>query len=573
MNNIEKKFIHKLFIITITSLTIMSCAPVNQATQMNNNTTDINYQLSMTQEILLTSEAGDKIAPQQNLIFQQGTATGKVIVVRPDIKKQKIIGIGTSFTESSAFVLAHLTKDKRAEVMENIYGEKGANFSIARTHIGATDFAVDGRYSYAERKDDANLTSFSIAVDSDGFSAQHYPGIKDEQFDLLPMIKEAYAIKNQQVDKDLKIVASAWTAPPWMKTIEDYYVKPTPENNHQGTGGELKPQYVATYADYLIKYLDAYQQEGIELWALTPVNEPHGNSGQWESMHFTPKTQNTFIKDHLGPKLKASAHNAVKLLIYDQNRDEMEHWTDEILGDKETSEYVYGTAVHWYESSNQVNEDVFDRVHEKFPEFSIIHTEGTIDDLGKDAPAGILDPVRFKESNWFNNDDFWWNKNATDWAYTATWAPKPEDHPIYTPVHRYARNIIVSLDHWLEGWIDWNIVLDKHGGPNHVGNFCGAPIMIDTETGEVYYTPIYYVLAQFSKTIRPGDTALQVNQQLDGLDKDALHASAAINDNGLVSVQLLNTTKAPINYSLQIGSQYAQVSIAANAVQTVRVKL
>ena len=140
-------------------------------------------------------------------------------------------------------------------------------------------------------------------------------------------------------------------------------------------------------------------------------------------------------------------------------------------------------------------------------------------------------------------------------------------------VHRYARNIIVSLDHWLEGWIDWNIVLDKHGGPNHVGNFCGAPIMIDTETGEVYYTPIYYVLAQFSKTIRPGDTALQVNQQLDGLDKDALHASAAINDNGLVSVQLLNTTKAPINYSLQIGSQYAQVTIAANAVQTVRVKL
>ncbi|MBA6381514.1 glycosyl hydrolase [Colwellia sp. BRX10-6] len=573
MNNIEKKFIHKLFVITITSLTIMSCAPVNQATQMNKDTTDINYQLLMTQEILLTSEAGDKIAPQQNLSFQQGTATGKVIVVRPDIKKQKIVGIGTSFTESSAFVLAHLPKDKRAEVMENIYGEKGANFSIARTHIGATDFAVDGRYSYAERKDDANLTSFSIAVDSDGFSAQDYPGIKDEQFDLLPMIKEAYAIKNQQVDKDLKIVASAWTAPPWMKTIEDYYVKPTPENNHQGTGGELKPQYVATYADYLIKYLDAYQQEGIELWALTPVNEPHGNSGQWESMHFTPKSQNTFIKDHLGPKLKASAHKAVKLLIYDQNRDEMEHWTDEILGDKETSEYVYGTAVHWYESSNQVNEDVFDRVHEKFPEFSIIHTEGTIDDLGKDAPAGILDPVRFKESNWFNNDDFWWNENATDWAYTATWAPKPEDHPIYTPVHRYARNIIVSLDHWLEGWIDWNIVLDKHGGPNHVGNFCGAPIMIDTETGEVYYTPIYYVLAQFSKTIRPGDTALQVNQQLEGLDKDALHASAAINDNGLVSVQLLNTTKAPINYSLQIGSQYAQVTIAANAVQTVRVKL
>tara|TARA_R110002167_G_scaffold34573_1_gene110335 strand:+ start:133096 stop:134817 length:1722 start_codon:yes stop_codon:yes gene_type:complete len=573
MKNIQKNLKRSIALAVLSSLTLISCSQQNQGTQVNKNAIDINYNLSMTSEILLTSEAGAKIASQQNLTFHQGTPTGKIVVVRPDIKKQKIVGIGSSFTESSAFVLAHLDKDKRAEVMENIYGEKGANFSLARTHIGATDFAVNGRYSYAERKDDTHLTSFSIDVDSDGFSAQEHAGIKDEQFDLLPMIKEAYAIKNKQIDKELKIIASAWTAPPWMKTIEEYYIKPTAANNHQGTGGELKPQYVATYADYLIKYLDAYQEQGIELWALTPVNEPHGNSGQWESMHFTPKTQSTFIKEHLGPKLKTSVHEDVKVLIYDQNRDQMERWTDEILGDEETAPYVYGTAVHWYESTNQVNEAVFERVHEKFPNFSIIHTEGTIDDLGKDAPEGILDPVRFKETNWFNNDDFWWNENATDWAYTATWAPKPEDHPIYTPVHRYARNIIVSLNHWLEGWIDWNIVLDSHGGPNHVGNFCGAPIMIDTQTGEVYYTPIYYVLAQFSKTIRPGDTALQVNQQLGGLDQDALHASAAINDNDLISVQLLNTTKAPISYSLQIGSQYAEVSIAANAVQTVRVQL
>ena len=141
----------------------------------------------------------------------------------------------------------------------------------------------------------------------------------------------------------------------------------------------------------------------------------------------------------------------------------------------------------------------------------------TIDDLGKDAPGGILDPVRFKESGWFDNDDFWWNPNATDWAYTATWAPNPEDHPMYTPVHRYARNIIVSLNHGVAGWIDWNIVLDRQGGPNHVGNFCGAPIMIDLQSGYVYYTPVYYVLAQLSRTIRPGDRAVQVTKHLDEL--------------------------------------------------------
>lgn len=544
-----------------------------QGIRVSNEPTNINYHLSTTSEILLTSEAGAKIAPQPNLSFVQGEPKGKVIIVRPDIVKQKIIGIGTSFTESSAFVLAHLSKEERAEVMENIYGEKGANFSLARTHIGATDFAVDGKYSYASVNDDIELASFSIDVDQDGFDAKKHLGIQDAQFDLLPMIKQAYAIKNKQADKDLRIVASAWTAPPWMKDIEDWYIRPTFNNGHKGTGGELKPQYRATYADYLIKYLDAYKAQGIDIWGLTPVNEPHGNSGQWESMQFTPQSQNQFIKEHLGPKLRSSEHNDIKLLIYDQNRDEMEHWTDEILGDSETSPYVYGTAVHWYESTIKVNEEVFERVHEKFPEFSIIHTEGTIDDLGKDAPEGVLDPVLFKESNWFNNDEFWWNDNATDWAYTATWAPKPEDHPIYTPVHRYARNIIVSLNHWLEGWIDWNIVLDSNGGPNHVGNFCGAPIMIDIEKGEVYYTPIYYVLSQFSRTIRPGDRALQVNSQLEELGSDALHASAAIDRNNLLSTQLLNTTKEPISFSLQIGSQFVEVTIPANAVQTIRVQL
>ena len=181
--------------------------------------------------------------------------------------------------------------------------------------------------------------------------------------------------------------------------------------------------------------------------------------------------------------------------------------------------------------------------------------------------------MRFKESGWFDNDDFWWNANATDWAYTATWAPNSEDHPIYTPVHRYARNIIVSLNHWMDGWIDWNIVLDRDGGPNHVGNFCGAPIMIDVESGQIYYTPIYYVLAQFSRTIRPGDKAVQADKKLDGLDDDALHASATVNGDGLLSVQLLNTTKEPIGYSLQIGTQNASIDIPANSLQTVRVQL
>jgi glucosylceramidase len=528
----------------------------------------------ITKKIYVTSEKGDKIAEKDNITFQKGTASGIVISIDPAIKKQTIDGIGSSFTESSAYVLAHLDQDARHEVMKNIFSEKGANFSLTRTHIGACDFCVYGKYSYLDKTGDTQLESFSINPDIEGFKIDDHPYLVDESYDLLPMIKEAMDIKNAQKDNTLRIVASAWTAPSWMKDIEDWYIKGTPENNHHGTGGELKPEYVELYADYLIKYLDVYRAEGINIWGITPVNEPHGNNGQWESMHFTPETQNTFIKKYLGPKLKSGENKDVNLLIYDQNRDGLEKWTNTILGDEETSQYVYGSAVHWYESTINVFEEEFEKVNAKFPNHAIMHTEGCIDDLGKDAPVGITDPEGFKESGWFNNDDFWWNKNATDWGYTAPWAGvKPEEHPMYIPVHRYARNIIVSIDHWLTGWIDWNVVLDENGGPNHVGNFCGAPIMIDTKSKLVYYTPIYYVLAQFSKTIRPGDVAVQTNTQLNNLDSDALHACATINKDNLLSVQILNTTKEEITYQLSLKDQFANITIDANSVQTVQVQL
>lgn len=527
-----------------------------------------------TNEIYVTSESGDKIALKDNVRFVRGEPAGTVIKIEPDVLKQTIDGIGSSFTESSAFVLAHLDPAERREVMRKIFSEEGANFSLTRTHIGACDFSVHGKYSYLDREGDIGLESFSVAPDIEGFSKSEFPGIKDEEYDLLPMIREAMDIKNQQDDKELRIVASAWTAPPWMKDIEDWYIKGSAENNYQGTGGSLKKEYVETYADYLIRYLAEYRSEGVDIWGITPVNEPHGNNGQWESMHFTPETQNEFIRNYLGPKLKSGENADVRLLIYDQNRDGIEHWTDAILADGETSEYVYGTAVHWYESTFRVYEDVFERVNAKFPDKKIIHTEGCIDDLGKPAPQGITDPERFMEKDWFDNDSFWWNDNATDWGYSATWAGvRAEDHPVYTPVHRYARNVIASIDHWLSGWIDWNVVLDHIGGPNHVGNYCGAPIMINTQTGHIYYTPVYYVLAQFSRTIRPGDRAVQTYKTADGLGDDDLHACATINSDNVLSVQLLNTTKKDISYKLQIKDQYADITIIANSVQTVRVQL
>ncbi len=533
-----------------------------------------NNRLTSTSEILLTSASGSQLAVQQNVRFVTGQAQGIVLQVFPDSIKQTIDGIGTSFTESSAFVLAHLEPQERMEVMQNIYGKKGANFSLTRTHIGSCDFSVEGKYSYAEQAGDTELNSFSIKEDLEGFPKARYPGIKDSKYDLLPMIQEALKIKQSQEDSELRIIASAWTAPPWMKDIEMYYQAMAAENNWQGTGGSLKAEYVSTYSDYLVRYLEAYKAEGVNIWGLTPVNEPHGNNGQWESMNFSPETQSDFVQKHLGPGLRQAGFGNARLLIYDQNRDGIEEWSDVLYPDDVEEKYIYGMAVHWYESTFKVYEAVFDRVHAKFPDYSIIHTEGCIDDLGKPAPPECTDPEGRTESGWFNNDEFWWTPSASDWGYAVPWAGvEGQDHPLYTPVHRYARNIIVSLDHWATGWVDWNIVLDQQGGPNHVGNYCGAPIMIDTDSQDVYYTPIFSVLSQFSRTIRPGDKALQTKKFSKDLNPDELHFCATVNDAGLMSVQVLNTSTAPIKYKLQIADQLAEIEIPENSVQTVRVQL
>jgi len=556
-----------LNVIAVTSLCLCSCAiaPEPQVSRSKP---------LRTSEVILTSAQGDRQALGENVDFQSGQASGVVLQVNPEQLKQTIDGIGTSFTESSAYVLAHLDTLKRQKVMENIYGQSGANFAFSRTHIGACDFSVYGKYSYADTPGDTDLKSFSIAEDSNGFDPENHPGIKDKGYDLLPMIQEALSIKAKQDDSELRIIASAWTAPAWMKDIEDWYQPMTAENNWQGSGGTLKPEYVGTYANYLLRYLQAYRAAGVPIWGLTPVNEPHGNNGQWESMNFSPETQSEFVQKYLGPGLRASSFKDTKVLIFDQNRDGMEHWADILFPADKANKFIYGIAVHWYESTFKVYEDVFEKVHAKYPDYTIVHTEGCIDDLGKPAPDGCTDPEGRTEKNWFNNDEFWWTRSASDWGYAVNWAGvNSGDHPLYNPVHRYARNIIVSLDHWATGWIDWNIVLDQQGGPNHVGNYCGAPIMIDTATQEVYYTPIFHVLSQFSRTIRPGDKAVQTAKKLGSLNVDDIYHCATLNEAGTLSVQVLNASENPIKYNLQIGNQFAVIEIPENSVQTVRVEL
>jgi glucosylceramidase len=468
---------------------------------------------SPTFTILETSAAGkklEKISPEDN---QDAEAS---ITLNPEETFQTITGIGGSFTEASAHLLNQLGEENRRKIIEAYFGDDGAKYSLTRTHINSCDFSLSN-YSYAPVEGDTELENFSVEEDRE---------------DLIPMIKDAMTVSTD----GFKIISSPWTAPPWMK------------DNNDWRGGKLLPEYYDTWALFFSKYLDAYRAEGIDIWGVTVENEPLGNANNWESMHFTPEEMTQFVQNHLGPKLEADNQD-VKILGYDQNRgEELKHWIDVMYADEASSKYYDGTAVHWYASTYDYFGESLQYAHQAAPDKYLIETEGCID---AEVPA-------------WQDDDWYWSKEATDWGWD--WATEEEKylHPKYVPVYRYARDIIGCLNNWVDGWIDWNMVLDRQGGPNWFENWCGAPVIVDPEADEVYFTPMYYAMVHFSRYVRPGAKRIGFS-----LSDDELMATAVKNPDGSIAVVVLNQTEAKKSFTLTLNETSQTVSISPQALQTI----
>jgi glucosylceramidase len=472
-------------------------------------------QLNVT--VFETSASGNKLTKVSNFSADENAST---ITINPSEKFQTITGFGGAFTESSAYLLNKLSKKNRDTIIQAYFGngDKQANYSLTRTHMNSCDFSLS-QYSYSPVEDDMQLEHFTI---------------KDDQDDLIPMIKDA-----MNASKDgFKIFASPWTAAPWMK------------DNNKWVGGKLLPKYYDTWALFFSKYIDAYDAEGIPIWGFTVENEPHGNGNNWESMHYTPDEMTNFVQHHLGPKLEADGHGDKIILGYDQNRAGLKEWVDSMYATEETSKYFDGTAIHWYESTYEVFPKELQYAHHKAPNKFLIETEGCVD---SQVPA------------W--QDDMWyWSKESTDWGWD--WAAEDEKylHPKYAPVNRYARDIIGCLNNWVDGWVDWNMVLDRQGGPNWFKNWCAAPIIVDPEKDEVYFTPLFYTMAHFSKYIRPGAEVIG----LENSDKD-LQVTAAKNPDGTIAVIVFNEGKIAKNFKLLLGEKEISIFINAQALQTIMI--
>ena len=472
-------------------------------TPVNNNLKAVVYE---------TSESGHKLTEISDFATVENTS---IIRLYPHKERQTITGFGGSFTEASASLLNALSKKNRDTIIQAYFSEEGANYSLTRTHMNSCDFSLS-QYSYAPVAEDMDLEHFTI---------------EEDRADIIPMIKDAMKVSKE----GFKIVASPWTASPWMK------------DNKAWVGGKLLPKYYDTWALFFSKYVSAYQKEGINIWGFTVENEPLGNGNNWESMHYSPDEMTNFVQNYLGPKLALENQN-VKILGYDQNREHLKEWVDSMYENEASSKYFDGTAVHWYASTYEVFPEELQYAHHKAPNKYLIQSEACID---SEIP-------KWKDDAWY------WEKEATDWGWD--WAQEKDKylHPKYAPVNRYARDIIGCLNNYVDGWIDWNMVLDTQGGPNWFKNWCLSPVIVDPEKDEIYFTPLYYTLAHFSKYIRPGATVIA----LENSDKE-LEVTAAKNLDGSIAVVVFNEGKSKKNFKIQLGTKEKVININPQAIQTI----
>src|SRR5438309_4792192 len=319
---------------------------------------------------------------------------------------------------------------------------------------------------------DFSSASYTYVTEGDkdlhSFSIDH-----DKQF-RIPFIKQALAAARGKIN----IFASPWSPPAFMKTNRDML-----------HGGKLKAEFYQSWANYYTRFIRAYEREGIPIWGITVQNEPMATQ-TWESCVYSAEEERDFIKHFLGPTMQKAGLGDRKIIAWDHNRDLIYQRVSTILSDPEAAQYVWGIGYHWYEpwSGGTMMFDNVRLVRETFPEKKLLFTEGTADSF--DA------------------------RDIHNWRLGEI----------------YGKSMINDFNDGAVGWTDWNVLLDEQGGPNHVGNYCFAPVHGDTKTGELTYTNSYHYIGHFSKFVRPGARKIASSPS-----RRALLSTAFVNADGKVA--------------------------------------
>ena len=385
------------------------------------------------------------LAPSAPARFAGRASARPQIVVDDTQRFQEIVGFGASLTDSSAWLIQHtLDARQRDALLEELFGREGngLGLSFSRLTIGASDFSRH-HYSLNDTPDgtpDPDLKHFSI---------------DQNRGDVIPVARAMLAINPQ-----LKIMASPWSAPGWMK------------DSNSLIHGRLLPQYYDAFSRYLLRYVDAYAAEGIPIFALTVQNEPDYEPKDYPGMRLNAPARARLIGDHLGPMI-ARRGSGPLIFDWDHNWDKPEEPMG-VLSDPVAGNYVDAVAWHCYGGDVAAQSPV----HDAFPDKDAYMTECSGGDWEPVRSGGL--PLQMK-------------------------------------------NIIIrSMRHWARGALFWNLALDENNGPYAGGcHTCRGVVTIDSRTGEITRTDEYYALAHASRFVRPGAHRIASSGPTDDLDNVA----------------------------------------------------
>ena len=316
--------------------------------------------------------------------------------------------------------------------------------------------------------------------------------------------------------ENFRLMVTPWSPPAWMK-----------DNNDMNNGGKLKPEYRQLWADYITKFLTELKKRGLDTDIISIQNEPAAVQ-RWDSCIWSAEEEGIFAAEYLGPTFGKAGFGKTGILVWDHNRDLLEERFSASMSLPGAEKYIAGAAYHWYSGDQYGN---VRKCAEKFPEKQLVFSEGCIE--GGARPGA-----------WYSGE-------------------------------RYAHNIINDLNSGCTAWIDWNLVLDMNGGPNHAGNYCDAPVLADVTKNEIHFQSSYYYIGHFSRFIRPGAVRIGLEMDAfmtpatpDGKMGNMMEACAFRNKDGSTAVVISNRTEADMVYILDTGTEKKTFFCPPRAIQT-----
>ncbi len=390
-------------------------------------------------------------------------------------------------TDSSAWLIQNrMNQSQRNDLMNMVFSPTtGIGVNYVRIAMGASDFTASGQYTYND------LPYGQTDVSQSNFSIAH-----DQQY-IIPQLQQAQAL-----NPNLQIMASPWSPPAWMKT------------NQSLIGGQLDPQYHASYASYFEKFIDAYAAEGLTIDSVSMQNEPHHLPSNYPGAYMSSAQQADLIKNHVGPRFAAEGIDT-KIFLWDHNWDEPNYAID-ALNDPGVKQYVAGTAFHGYAGDVSAQTTV----RNAHPDREIHFTE----------MAG------------------------------GDWAPNFSDNLVWG-----LQNIIIgNTRNWGQSAIYWNLALDENHGPRQGGcSNCRGVVTINSGTGNVTLNEEFYTIAHASKFVQPG--AVRIDSRT---INNAVETVAFKNPDGTTALIALNPGNSIQSFRIVDAGEHFSYSLPGKSVAT-----